>query len=151
MKNSNSQNANEKIGKRLQLIRTENNYSQDDIAKELGLTKKSVTDYEKGFSKISLENLQKISIFFHKPISYFFDEEADVLGRLEKKIDILFNMFINPESEINQKLEINAQLGLKDFLIAKGIKDTVTLRELEMYFRFACEKQNYNFDDIWNT
>jgi len=49
------------ISKYLQFLRKSNNYTQDDLAKELGISRQSVSKWETGTTILDLEVLLKIS------------------------------------------------------------------------------------------
>lgn len=139
------------IAQRVKELRIEQNYSQDELADYLNLSQRQIGDYENGKHRISSHTLQKIAEFMHTPISYFYGEEKDILSRVEKKLNMILNLFLEPDGAIKTKLNIGNEFGLRDYLISKGVTNPETLNDLEMYFRFTCERDEYNFETIWYT
>lgn len=81
----------EKIGQKLQKAREENGLSQGDLAKRLGCTQASLSNYELGKRRLYLVDLQRIGQILGKPVSYFLDEskeknsDAEDIGTILKK------------------------------------------------------------------
>ena len=65
------------LGDKIKKSRRERGYSQKALAKELGISDKTVSSYEVGRATPSFPMIKKISQILHKPIGYF-DENADV-------------------------------------------------------------------------
>lgn len=60
------------IGRKVQYLRTENNYSQEDLADLTGLTRVSITNIEAGRQAINLRVLYLICCVFNEPPNFFF-------------------------------------------------------------------------------
>lgn len=72
-----------KFGKRLKLIREEKGYTQEELAKVLGITRSRLSMYEQGKREPSFELQEAIADFFNVDLDY-------LLGRTdEKKIIII--------------------------------------------------------------
>jgi len=67
----------ELIGKKLQKAREEAGMSQEELAKKLGYTQASLSNYELGKRRLYLSDLKRISHILSKPITYFL-EDSDV-------------------------------------------------------------------------
>jgi len=67
----------ELIGKKLQKAREEAGMSQEELAKKLGYTQASLSNYELGKRRLYLSDLKRISQILSKPITYFL-EDSDV-------------------------------------------------------------------------
>jgi len=52
------------FSKRLKEMRTDNNYSQSELARLLGVTKQNISDWENEKSETSFEQVIKIAILF---------------------------------------------------------------------------------------
>jgi len=52
------------IGKNLKALRKFKKYSQEEFAKNLGLTRSSYSGYENGVAEPNLQTLVKISLFY---------------------------------------------------------------------------------------
>lgn len=67
-----------RIGERLQMFRIEKGESQEDVAKELGLTPSAVSQYETGLRIPSDEIKIKYSQHFDKTVQSLFYEQEEV-------------------------------------------------------------------------
>ncbi len=69
------------IGKRLKQRRTMLGYTQDVVAKSVGVTFQQVQKYEKGTNAMNASRLLDFSRFMNVPVSYFFEElEAEAVA-----------------------------------------------------------------------
>lgn len=66
------------VGARVRLRRFLLGMSQGRLADQLGVTFQQVQKYEKGTSRISASRLQTIAGIFEVPISFFFENNADL-------------------------------------------------------------------------
>jgi len=62
-----------KLGKRLQHAREEAGLSQEQLASMLGCSQPTLSNYEKGKSRIYLTQLQKVSEILNRPAHYFLE------------------------------------------------------------------------------
>lgn len=60
------------IGARVRLRRLELELSQDQLAKQLGLTFQQVQKYEKGTNRIGGSRMHQIALILRVPIAYFY-------------------------------------------------------------------------------
>ena len=65
------------IGKRLRKVRQERRYTISSIAKKTGISQSSITKYEKGQDKISIEALIKICNALNIPLTFLFEENLN--------------------------------------------------------------------------
>ena len=65
------------VGKRLRLRRTILGMSQEELAKNLGITFQQVQKYEKGVNRIGSSRLFDIAQVLTVPVSFFFDEYGE--------------------------------------------------------------------------
>jgi transcriptional regulator with XRE-family HTH domain len=70
-------NAYEKIGRKLQKAREEAGLSQKELAREVGCTQASLSNYELGKRRLYLAELQRIGDILGKPIGYFLEENEE--------------------------------------------------------------------------
>ena len=61
------------VGQKVREARVTKGYSQDDLAKKLGISFQQVQKYEKGTNRIGSSRLWEISIALDSPIIYFFE------------------------------------------------------------------------------
>ncbi|MGE5371261.1 MAG: helix-turn-helix domain-containing protein [Solirubrobacterales bacterium] len=62
-----------KLGQRIQQAREEAGFSQEQLAKMLGCSQPTLSNYEKGKSRLYLAQLQKFAELLDKPASYFLE------------------------------------------------------------------------------
>ena len=67
----------EQIGRKLQKAREEMGLSQEELAKRLGYTQSSLSNYELGKRRLYLSDLKKICEILGKPITYFLEDSTD--------------------------------------------------------------------------
>jgi len=67
----------EEIGRKLQRAREEAGLSQEDLAKKLGCTQASLSNYELGKRRLYLADLQRIGQLLGKPVTYFLEDSED--------------------------------------------------------------------------
>lgn len=95
------------IGQRIQQKRKEFGYSAEKLSECINLSQQQLSRYERGASKINVNHLIDIAIFFNTPINWFFQDcipQALMTGDLK-------------EREINQKWD-NLSLTQKQAFIA---------------------------------
>ncbi len=74
----------EQIGRRLQKAREEAGMSQDELARILGYTQSSFSNYELGKRRLYFADLQRIGKILGKPITYFLDDgDEDTEGKTD--------------------------------------------------------------------
>ena len=67
----------ELIGRKLQKAREEAGMSQEELAKKLGYTQASLSNYELGKRRLYLSDLKRLSQILSKPITYFLEDSDD--------------------------------------------------------------------------
>ena len=70
-------NTYEKIGKKLQEAREEAGLSQEELARRIGCTQASLSNYELGKRRLYLGDLQRIGQLLGKQVTYFLDESDE--------------------------------------------------------------------------
>lgn len=68
------------VGNRVRLRRAFLGYSQDHVAKALGVTFQQIQKYERGGNRISASKLFEMSVLLDVPISFFFEGADDVMA-----------------------------------------------------------------------
>lgn len=124
------------IGQRLRLLREEKKLKQLDIAKILGVSRTTYTQYETGKSEPDSEMLNKLADIFNTSVDY-------ILGRTEK---------YNPADEISSAVKEDPELA--DFwntlreredlkLLFKQTK-TLEPKEIQQIIRIIKAKEYYS-------
>lgn len=81
------------IGRKIQRAREDASLSQEELARLLGCTQSSLSNYELGKRRLYLTDLQRIGELLGKPITYFLEEfEED--GRSGDEYTLLKEPFI---------------------------------------------------------
>jgi len=62
------------IGKRIQQKRKELGFSAAELSEQIGIAQQQLSRYERGASKINVNHLIDIAIFFKTPINWFFQD-----------------------------------------------------------------------------
>lgn len=73
---------------RIKKARLDARLSQSALGKEIGLSDKSISSYEKGRALPSLTKLKKIAAHTHHPLSYFTQEKTDNITITRRLITI---------------------------------------------------------------
>jgi transcriptional regulator with XRE-family HTH domain len=63
----------EEIGHKITKAREESNLTQEEMAKRLGCTQATLSNYELGKRRLYISNLEQIAAILHKPLSYFIE------------------------------------------------------------------------------
>lgn len=82
------------VGGRVRTARIMAKMSQEKLGDALGLTFQQVQKYEKGTNRIGSSRLQQISEILNRPVSWFFDEQAD--GKARAGADLIGQMLTAP-------------------------------------------------------
>lgn len=75
----------EKIGRKLQKAREDAGLSQEELARRLGCTQASLSNYELGKRRLYLADLQRIGQLLGKPVTFFL-EESENNGPIESEL-----------------------------------------------------------------
>lgn len=119
------------LGKRLKKLRNEMKITQEELGKEINVTKVSISGYENGNRSPDTETLQRIANYFNVSVDY-------LLGRTDA---LTTNNEFDPMDEINhllKKYNID-QSGFFDIEKWKAMGPE-EIRELESYFEFITSR-----------
>ncbi len=64
------------IGKKIRNLRLHGNMRQEDLAKILGVSKSSMSNYERNYCSPPPDILKKIADYFHVSLDYLYDYDA---------------------------------------------------------------------------
>ena len=84
----------ELIGRKLQKAREAAEISQKELAKKLGYTQASLSNYELGKRRLYLPDLKRISKILSKPITYFLEDSDDNQSSNDDLNSILKEQFL---------------------------------------------------------
>ncbi|MEM8972602.1 MAG: helix-turn-helix transcriptional regulator [Pseudomonadota bacterium] len=114
----------ERLGHRLKLRRTLLNLTQEQVAKECGVTYQQVHKYETGQSKMNTARLIQFSLVLETPVAWFFDGLEPGNGVIET-------------SESDAQFERTA---IRLVSIAQQIKSKQKLRQLIDFAKILAEE-----------
>lgn len=140
---------------RIQELREENKISQADLAKYLGVTRQSISLYERGDREPKLETWQKLSDYFGVPVDYIQGRSNDKVGwslweeatgynraTIEFEINELKNA-----NRLNRDDDIQMQIGKAvQFLDNRGKTDYNAVEEAR---RGISQLMNHIHDDFY--
>lgn len=103
------------VGKRLKTLRTENRYSQTQIADMCGVTQATIGRYETGVAEPPIEKLLWYAEKFEVSLDYIFGRTDDPKGNLynaklssitkDTDVNVFIEMCFDPNSLANAKLK----------------------------------------------
>ena len=82
------------LGKKLQHLRKEKNWTQDELGKLIGVHGRSIGKYEAGMSSPSRETLQKLANIFEVPMEYFLVKDENMLTNVSIRDKELLQYFL---------------------------------------------------------
>jgi len=98
----------EKLSKKIKAMRERLGFSQETLAKELGINRVAVSQIENGDRKISAEEIAKLSRFFNIP--------TDVLLSLDKDIEVILEKVMKEKPKEKPGMRISVpQKNLEKF------------------------------------
>ena len=122
-----------KVGINVRNYRTTHNISQQALAKYLNLPKQIISRMENGKRKITLEELEKIALFFDQPIQLFMKDEFKYVHPSETDYGI-FTVYMSEFLE-EYKKGLNVDAGKNNHtlrLTDKFIEALKTIRRKEL-------------------
>jgi transcriptional regulator with XRE-family HTH domain len=115
------------LGSNIKYLRNKHKYSQQDLAEQLGVPRSSLSDYERGHTQVSIENIIKISDIFQVKIddllrSNLSHRDLEILRNKELRV-----LAISVDSDNNSNIELvetKAEAGyLESYANPEYIKD----------------------------
>ena len=65
------------LGQNIRKLRKEKNISQSELAKELGMSQRTISSYEQNTAKASFDTMTEIADYFRVPLDYFAERYKD--------------------------------------------------------------------------
>ena len=123
------------LGKRLLSLRKENGYNQDYVANKVGISRASLSYYEKGERSVDIEILYRLAEFYNVSIDYLFGISANKSPEREY-IDTFATASMGFTSETEEVLWGNYELVelINDFI---NHPDFTTFEELIYHSRYT--------------
>lgn len=79
---------NKKLGEKIKELRKSRGVSQMEMAENLGISYQQIQKYEKGKSSLSAYRLYQIASFLNIPVSFFFEEEEDLISEEKERYKV---------------------------------------------------------------
>lgn len=100
------------IGKKIKKLRLERNMSQEKLAKMLGISRESISQYENNKIIPPVNVLEQIAEVFNVPVKYFFEEETEEVGEDNTKFSDSFpsnsmGFMVGNLQNIHESLSLN--------------------------------------------
>lgn len=89
----------QKIGEKMRIRRSMLGLTQDELAKEMGITFQQVQKYEVGRNKLSSSRLWDLSRILKVPMSYFFEDVIDALMDEDSFAEKKDSLFVQEDGE----------------------------------------------------
>ncbi|HFI0019309.1 TPA: helix-turn-helix domain-containing protein [Streptococcus suis] len=98
---------------RLRQLRKENNYSQEDIAKAVNISVKTVSRWENGETTIKQDKAEELADYFGVSVGYLLGYEDKVKKEFYKQLD-LYNLDEFRKFRIKLNIELSLLNGILD-------------------------------------
>lgn len=105
------------FSKKLQRLRKERQWTQDELGKRIGVHGRSIGAYEAGINFPSRKTLSKLADIFNVPLEYFFVEAENNLSGIEIKDKELLQYFLEVD-QMNEAAK-NAIKAVLEAMIAR--------------------------------
>lgn len=108
------------LHEKLKLLRQRHNYTQQDIADRLGVTRSTVSNFEIGRRKPEIDLLEKLAAIYGVDLNYFASNPVTVndLMDLIERAEIIFN---NPNISEDKKDKVYTDLMRIYLTMKEGI------------------------------
>lgn len=103
------------FAERLKLLRLEADLTQTELAKQIKISQPSYSDWEKGVSKPSAENINKLAKFFNVSIDYLLGNTDDKYSD-EKDLSEFEILYRKTSNNLTEKQQEILKEELKAFL-----------------------------------
>lgn len=107
----------EEIGRKLQKAREAAGLSQEDLARKLGCTQASLSNYELGKRRLYLAELQRLGQLLGKPVTYFLEGSEDRQSANPDYCQILKDPLIQHIIEALRELKPSQRRSVLDFVL----------------------------------
>lgn len=107
----------EEIGRKLQKAREEAGLSQEELAKRLGCTQASLSNYELGKRRLYLADLQRIGQLLGKSVTYFLEDSEDKQSHNSNFEQLLKEPLVKDIVEALRDLKPAQRKSILDFIL----------------------------------
>ncbi len=115
----------EEMGKRIRNYRITHDYSQQELADYLKLTKQAISRIENGKRRLTAQELEKTALFFDVPIALFLQDDYKYIHPTETDYKVILPVFMAEFIDYYEKaLTVNAG---KDNLADKYTNNFINL------------------------
>ena len=107
----------EEIGRKLQKAREEAGLSQEELARKLGCTQASLSNYELGKRRLYLADLQRIGQILGKPVTYFLEDGEEEMPVREDVKSLMKDPYIREVLSAVRDLKPAQRKSVLDFIL----------------------------------
>ena len=107
----------EEIGRKLQKAREEAGLSQEELARKLGCTQASLSNYELGKRRLYLADLQRIGQILGKPVTYFLEDAEEEMPVREDVKSLMKDPYIREVLSAVRDLKPAQRKSVLDFIL----------------------------------
>lgn len=129
------------LGKKLKDLRDRSGYTATEVAKNLGVERSSLSNYENDARKPDYETLNKLAAFYNVSVDYLISDSKDFLNLEFKTISLPYLNGLTPTLE-GTALKIAEELGELSRAIGKfrGLSGEKEIMDNQEAFKEICKE-----------
>ena len=133
------------FNEKLKMLRKENNYTQEELAEKLNVSRQAITKWESGEGIPDIENLKQISILFNTTIDELVKEDKTITIEERKKYQF------KQELDIDHTKHFDINIGkINDLNIMPNDLEKVKVEVMSNSEENLEDSFKIKFDDLYN-
>lgn len=133
------------FNEKLKKLRKENEFTQEELAEKLNVSRQAITKWESGDGTPDIENLKQISILFNTTIDELVKEDKDIKIEVKKKYSYI------QELEIDHTKHFDINIAkIQEINIMPNSEEKVKIEVLSNQEEKLDEAIKIKFDDLYN-
>ena len=133
------------FNEKLKMLRKENDFTQEELAEKLNVSRQAITKWESGDGIPDIENLKQISVLFNTSIDELVKEEKDVNIEASKE----YNYIQELEIDHTKHFDINV-CELEELNVLSNNKEKVKVELISKVNENLNELFKIKFDNLYN-
>lgn len=133
------------FNEKLKMLRKENDFTQEELAEKLNVSRQAITKWESGDGIPDIENLKQISVLFNTSIDELVKEEKDVNIEASKE----YNYIQELEIDHTKHFDINV-CELEELNVLSNNKEKVKVELISKVNENLNELFKVKFDNLYN-
>lgn len=134
------------FNEKLKMLRKGSNYTQEELAEKLNVSRQAITKWESGDGTPDIENLKQISILFNTTIDDLIKEDRDV--EIESKTQYSFVQELDIDHTKHFDINISK---INELNIISNNEEKVKVELLSNEEESLAENFKVEFDDLYNN